>query len=107
MPESGCGQKPPIGSGRDAPVVLAPRHLVCVLVPIPPADSMMLADLGATQPGKVGFGLIGVHAIVSHVFLTVVDPPRVIGRVLLTPSSPRLRLLLEASLNPLGKFSPS
>jgi hypothetical protein len=25
----------------------------------------------------------------------------------LQPSSPRLRLLLEASLNPLGKFSPS
>ena len=66
---------------RDTAVVFAPRHLVRVLVKVAPADPVMLADLRPAQPGEIRLGLIDARPIVSCVFLTVVDPPRVIGRV--------------------------
>jgi hypothetical protein len=51
---------------------------------------MMLADLGAAQPREVRFGLIDAGSVVSRVFLAVIDPARVIGRV---QPFPRARLV--------------
>jgi hypothetical protein len=50
--ESGAGDEPPVHTVRQATVIFAPCHLVCVLVEVASADPMMLADLSAAQPGE-------------------------------------------------------
>ena len=66
---------------RNAPVILALRHLIRVLVEVLAADPMMDAVLSAAESAEIALCLIDVGSIVSHVFLTMVDPARVIGRV--------------------------
>src|SRR5260370_2740605 len=72
---------------RNATVVFPPRHLVRVLIEVFAADPMMDAILSAAQAAEIALRLIAADSIVSHVFLTMVDPPRVIGRVEPLPSA--------------------
>jgi len=81
MAKGGGCHEPELHAVRDAPVVLAPRHLVCVLVEVSAADPMMDAVLSTAKPAEIALRLIDADSIVSHVFLTMVDPARVIGRV--------------------------
>jgi hypothetical protein len=73
----------------DAAVIFAPRHLVSVLIEIPTADPMMLADLGAPQPGEERFGLVCGGAVFGLVFAAMVDPAGIVGRVQALPGAPR------------------
>ncbi len=70
---------------RDTPVVFAPRHFVGILIEVFATDPMMDAVFSAAQAAEIALCLIDADSIVSHVFLTMVDPARVIGRVQALP----------------------
>ena len=71
MPESGGGHEFEVDPVGDAPVILAPRHLVGVLVEVLAAQPMVLPNLRATEPAKKALGLVDAHAIVCRVFLVL------------------------------------
>jgi hypothetical protein len=51
------------------------------------ADPMMLADLGAAQSAEIRLSLIDADSVVSRVFLAVINPASVVGRVLPLPGA--------------------
>ena len=60
-------------------VVLTPRHFPDAAVQIPPADAVVLADLGSAQPRENAFGLVSAGAFVLERYRVVdalgVKPP--------------------------------
>lgn len=66
--------------------VLAPGQLAGILVQIRTGDMMMLADLGAAQPGEIAFRLIGTGTI-HAVGATVVDASHLVPRVKIIPGA--------------------
>jgi len=64
---------------RLAAVALTPRHFPGVAVQIPPADMVMLANLGPTKAREIRLGLIGASTLVAESYQAVdvlgVKPP--------------------------------
>src|SRR5438132_275218 len=54
--------------------ILAPRHFVCVLVEVPPANPVMDAVFGAAKAAKPALRIVGASALIALEFARVIDP---------------------------------
>ena len=84
--------------------VLAPGQLAGILVQIRTGDMMMLADLGAAQPGEIAFRLIGTGTI-HAVGATVVDASHLVPRVKIIPGARLVGMDDTASGDTLGSLT--
>src|SRR5208283_2872369 len=75
-----------LGSGVGAAHVFAPRHFAGILAEIRPGDVVVLADLGAPQPGDIAFRLVRAGAILGVSF-AMIDPLHVKARMKFVPRS--------------------
>src|ERR1700722_15136302 len=66
--------------------VLAPCHFTGILVQIRTGDVMVLTDFSAAEAGEIAFRLIGAGTI-HAVGATVIDPPHLIPRVQVVPTT--------------------
>jgi hypothetical protein len=81
MVQRGTGDPPPLRAIWDAPVVLAPCHIISVLIEVLAANPVMDPIFGAAPPTEKALGLIYARAVLADVLSGVVAAARVIGRV--------------------------
>ena len=74
MTERRPGDASPLQPVRFAAVILAPRHLVGVLIEVSAADPMVDAHLGAAEPAKPAFGLVHACPVIGDELARVIDP---------------------------------
>jgi hypothetical protein len=66
--------------------VFVPRHFARILAEMRPGDTVMLANLRASQSGDIAFRLVGVGAIPAVSF-AMIDPRHFKARVEIIPGS--------------------
>jgi hypothetical protein len=87
MTERGPSDAAEMQPVRLTPTILAPRHLVCVLIEILTADPVMDAVLGAPQPREERLGLIYVGAIGGDELDRMVDAASLVRGVQHIPAA--------------------